>query len=76
MTLTTTAMPRKSGKPKRNDVPAKIDAEVMRVARIVAAYEEIDIAELVSEILRPVLAKRLESHQAKSQPPKPRAKPD
>jgi hypothetical protein len=55
-------MPRK---PKRNDVPVKMDAEVLRVARIVAAYEDVPLAELISETLRPILAKKLEAHQGK-----------
>lgn len=59
--LTTLAtMPRK---PKRNDVPVKIDAEVLRVARIVAAYEDLPLAELISESLRPLLQRKLEAHQ-------------
>jgi hypothetical protein len=55
-------MPRK---PKRNDQPVKMDAEVLRIARIVAAYEDVPLAELISETLRPVLQKKLEAHQAK-----------
>jgi hypothetical protein len=55
-------MPRK---PKRNDVPVKIDAEVLRVARIVAAYEDVPLAELISETLRPIMVARLEAHQEK-----------
>ena len=50
-------------KPKRNDVPVKIDAEVVRVARIVAAYEETTLAEYLSERLRPLVQKDLEKHQ-------------
>ncbi len=56
-------------KPKRNDVPVKVDAEVIRQARIVAAYEEIPLAELLSELLRPIVQKRLEHHQGRK--PKP-----
>jgi hypothetical protein len=48
--------------PKRNDLNVKIDSEVIRQARIVAAFEEIQLAELLSEILRPIIAKRLEKH--------------
>jgi hypothetical protein len=58
----TTTMPRK---PKRNDVPVKMDAEVLRIARIVAAYEDVPLAELISETLRPILTKKLEAHQGK-----------
>ena len=59
-------------RPKRNDLVVKIDAEVLRMARIIAAYEDITIAELLSETLRPLLADRLAEHQRKSPPPKPR----
>lgn len=65
-------MPQRASKQKRNDVPAKIDAEVMRLARIVAAYEDVDIAELVSETLRPILKERLAHHQASGCAPKQR----
>ncbi len=53
-------------KAKRNDVPVKLDAEVLRMARIVAAYEDVPIAELLSETLRPILVKKLEKHQKES----------
>jgi hypothetical protein len=62
LTTATQTMPRK---PKRNDVPVKIDAEVLRLARIVAAYEDLPLAELISETLRPILVKKLEQHQEK-----------
>lgn len=69
-------MPSRKNKPKRNDVPAKIAADVMRDARLVAAYEGIEIAELVSSILGPVLKERLLAHQQAaveaSATPKPR----
>lgn len=51
-------------KSKRNDVPAKIDTEVMRMARIISAYEDRDIADLVSETLRPIFTRRLAELQA------------
>lgn len=74
-------MPSRKNKPKRNDVPAKIDADVMRDARLVAAYEGVEIAELVSSILGPVLKQRLLGHQQAAieaaSPAKPRKpKPD
>ena len=50
-------MPRK---PKRNDLAVKIDADVVKLARIVAAYDDVPMAELMSEALRPYLLKRLE----------------
>lgn len=63
MALATAPMPRK---PKRNDLVIKCDAEVVRMARIIAAYEDIPLAELVSETLRPILEKKLEAHQKPS----------
>lgn len=64
------AMPRK---PKRNDEPAKIDSDVLRMARLVAAFDNMPLAELLSETLRPILLKRLET--IKSQlPGKPKDK--
>jgi hypothetical protein len=47
-------MPRK---PKRNDVAVKVDAEVVRKARVVATYREVPLAELLSELLAPVVEK-------------------
>lgn len=55
-------MPRR---PKRNDVPVKVDAEVLRIARIVAAYEDMPLAELISETLRPILERKLDMHQGR-----------
>lgn len=66
MTAALEAMPERK---KRNDLVAKVDAEVLRMARIVAAYEDTSMAELLSSILRPVLEQRLEKHQSD---PKPR----
>jgi hypothetical protein len=61
-------MPRK---PKRNDEVVKVDSEVVRMARIVAAIEGITLAEVLSESLRPVIAKRLTDHQQKGFGPRP-----
>lgn len=58
-------MPRK---PKRNDLPVKIDADVVRVARIIAAAENISMAEVISETLRPILNARLEKIRPKLKP--------
>jgi len=59
-TTMTDTMPRP---PKRNDLAAKIDADVLRDARIVAAYEGVPLAELLSETLRPILTKKKEHYQ-------------
>jgi hypothetical protein len=42
-------------KPKRNDEVAKIDSEVLRIARAVAALRGITLAEYLSERLRPLV---------------------
>jgi hypothetical protein len=55
-----TAMPRQ---PKRDDLAVKIDKEVVRMARILAAIEDTTIAELMSETLRPILQKKLDEHK-------------
>jgi hypothetical protein len=49
-------------KPKRNDVPVKIDAEVVRKGRIVAAFRDITLAEYFSELLGPLVAEHLLEH--------------
>lgn len=50
---------------KRNDVTVKLDAEVVRDAKLVAVYRDTSVAELLSEILRPIVAKMLVEEQAK-----------
>lgn len=60
MTAVLDAMPERK---KRNDLVAKVDAEVLRLARIVAAYEDTSMAELLSSILKPILEKKLAKHQ-------------
>jgi hypothetical protein len=50
---------------KRNDVPVKIDAEVVRVARIAAAYKDMSLAEYISERLRPLVAQDVEDEHAR-----------
>lgn len=60
--ITTEAIP--MAKAKRNDVPVKMDTEVVRLARIVAAYRDIPMAEYLSERLRPLVTADLTEHQA------------
>lgn len=47
-------------KQKRDDEPVKVDREVLRVARSVAALRGLTLAEYVSERLRPLV---LEDHE-------------
>ena len=50
---------------KRNDVPVKIDAEVVHVARIAAAYKDMSLAEYISERLRPLVAEDVDREHSK-----------
>jgi hypothetical protein len=59
---------------KRNDVPVKIDAEVIRVAKIAAAYKGLSLAEYLSETLRPIVSRDVEQEHAKVIPPSSRPK--
>src|SRR4051812_2532370 len=50
---------------KRTDVTVKIDAEVVRLARIVAAYRASTVADYLSEALLPIVQRDLEGEQSK-----------
>jgi hypothetical protein len=55
---------------KRNDVPVKIDAEVLAMARIASAYKGVSLAEYLSESLRPIAMRDIdESHARLAKPP-------
>jgi hypothetical protein len=63
----------------RNDVQVKIDAGVIREAKMVAAARGITVAEYLSEMIRPIVRKDLETETGRvlgspSRPalPKPR----
>lgn len=60
---------------RRNDVPVKIDAEVVRKAKIVAAFKDIALAEYVSELLRPLVEEHLKEHSRLSLGTEPKASP-
>jgi hypothetical protein len=49
----------------RNDVTVKLDAQVAKKAKMVAAAREITVAEYVSEILRPIVQRDLEAESAR-----------
>jgi hypothetical protein len=59
---------------KRNDVSVKIDAEVARLAKIVAAFEDKTVAEYLSESLRPIVERDVQRHTSQfgAKAPKPR----
>lgn len=56
MTGATATMPRK----KRNDTATKIDAEIIRKAKTIAAYKEISVAEYLSNFLKPIIDREFE----------------
>lgn len=41
----------------RNDLSVKIDAEVLKQARIVATHRSIPVAEYLSELIRPLVVR-------------------
>lgn len=40
---------------QRNDVTVKLDAELVKNARVIAAFRELSLAEYLSEALRPIV---------------------
>ena len=61
MSHETAAMPPR--KNKRDDLAVKVDKEVIRMARIISAIEDVSLAELLSETLRPIYEKKLEDYK-------------
>ncbi len=55
---------------KRQDVTVKVNSEVVRIAKIVAAYRGISVANYLSETLEPIVQKDLHKEQMKGIPPK------
>jgi uncharacterized protein YehS (DUF1456 family) len=56
---------RKRGKdsgPKANTVVVKVEAEIIRKARIIASFEGKDLSSFISEALGPVIEKRYREH--------------
>lgn len=53
-------------RPKRNDTVARIDAEVVRKARIVAAYRGVDLNVYLSDVLGPIVDEHLAQHAAET----------
>jgi len=50
---------------RRNDVPVKLALDVVRDAKIVAAYKQKSLAEYLSELVRPLVARDLEQEHAR-----------
>jgi len=54
------ADPETSMKSKRNDVSTKIDADVLADARVAASFKGMNLAEYISETLRPIVQADIE----------------
>jgi hypothetical protein len=61
---------------RRNDVAVKVDAEVIRVAKIAAAYKGLSLAEYLSQTLRPIVSRDVENEHAKVAAAKKGKKPE
>ncbi len=55
---------------KRSDVTVKLDGDVVRIAKIVAAYKGVSLAEYLSSTLLPAVQADLEREQTRNQPRK------
>lgn len=58
-------VPKTAGSMARNDVAVKLDAQVAREAKMVAAARDMTLAEYISEILRPIVHRDLEAETSK-----------
>lgn len=64
-------------KPKRNDASAKIDAEIIRKARLITDQRGVHMAEYLSQLLRPLVERdyqQFKKQLADEDKPKPREK--
>lgn len=55
--MTATARPNMPRPPKRNDIAVKVAADVVRLARTIAGFKGVPLAEIISEAARPALEK-------------------
>jgi hypothetical protein len=53
------------GQPKRNDVPARIDAAILEDVKLMATIRKMSIGEYLSEIVGPIVRKQLEAEFAR-----------
>lgn len=51
---------------KRSDVTVKIDGELARMAKIVAAYKDVTLAEYLTETLKPIVSRELREYSRRS----------
>ncbi len=63
---------------RRNDQTAKIDADVLRMAKVIASYKNVPLAEYLSAALRPIVERdyREQAEQALRQMNPPPSKPE
>jgi hypothetical protein len=61
---------------RRQDAAVKMDAEVLRKAKIVASFKDITLAEYLSELVRPLVERDLQeqSRRALGEETKPKGK--
>jgi hypothetical protein len=63
---------------RRDDATAKLDADLVRKAKIVAAYRDVSLAEYLSEALRPIVESDHREHARhaldEQKPGKPKGK--
>jgi hypothetical protein len=52
---------------RRNDTAAKVDAQVVADAKVIAAFRGIPLAEYLTDVLRPIVKRDLEAEMAKRQ---------
>lgn len=60
---------------RRHDMAVKVDAEIVRKAKIVAAFKDVSLAEYLSEALRPIVDRELREFSQRSLDVKPEPKP-
>lgn len=63
---------KKAGRPKTgtDNASAKVDVEVLSMAKHIALYEKRSLAEYISETLRPIVEKRMQQIAAEMLKPK------
>jgi hypothetical protein len=69
-TVTRAARENPMAESKRNDITVRVDADVIRDAKVVAAFRDITLAEYLSEVLRPIVDADLDRHMEKKRKPK------
>lgn len=60
---------------RRNDTAVKVDAEIARKAKIVAAYRDVSLAEYLSKALKDIVDADLKEEQDKERGGHPGRKP-